>query len=105
VAETCLFDLNPERLLSGSGHRNLNIECVLGAQSRHLRINVIAPVQAAHFSTACLLDQMHGDDAVNDIEHLARDHRTTDEEKAQLKWKTGHPLGEDEIVRLWRQRD
>jgi hypothetical protein len=33
-AETCLFDLNRERLLSGSGHRNLNIECVPGALYR-----------------------------------------------------------------------
>jgi hypothetical protein len=34
-AETCLFDLNLEWLLSGSGHRNLNIECVLGAHRSH----------------------------------------------------------------------
>ncbi len=34
-AEACLFDLNLERQLSGSGHRNPNIECVLGAHYRH----------------------------------------------------------------------
>ncbi len=44
------------------------------------------------FRIACLLDQMHGDDAVNDTQHLARDHRPTGEEKVQLKWKTEHPL-------------
>ena len=40
----------------------------------------------------CFLDQMQGDDAVNDTQHLARDQRTAGEEKAQLKWKTEHPL-------------
>ena len=32
----------------------------------------------------CFLDQMHGDDAVNDTQHLARDQRATGEEKTQL---------------------
>ena len=44
--ETCLFDLNLERQLSGSRDsfsvRQL-LECAL---SRHLRINVTAPVRA-----------------------------------------------------------
>ena len=33
TAETCQFDLKLERLLTGSSHRNPNIECVLGAHS------------------------------------------------------------------------
>lgn len=33
----------------------------------------------------CLLDQIHGDDAVDDTQHLARDQRATDEEKTQLE--------------------
>jgi len=44
------------------------------------------------FRIICLLDQMHGDDAVNDTKHLSRDHRATGEEIAQLKWKAEHPL-------------
>jgi len=33
------------------------------------------------FRITCLLDQMHGDDAVNDTQHLARDRRAAGEEK------------------------
>ncbi len=40
----------------------------------------------------CFLDQMHGDDAIDYPEHLARDHRTAGEEKTQQEWKTEHPL-------------
>ena len=30
---------------------------------------------------------MHGDDAVNDTQHLARDHRTAGEEKTQVTYR------------------
>ncbi len=39
-----------------------------------------------------LLDQVQGDGAVNDAQHLACDQRPAGEEKAQLEWKTEHPL-------------
>ncbi len=34
---------------------------------------------------------MHGDNAVNDAQHLTRDHRTVGEEKTRLGSKTGDP--------------
>ena len=39
------------------------------------------------FRMACLLDQMHGDDAVNDTQHMVCDQRTAGEEKTQLATK------------------
>jgi len=42
--------------------------------------------------SVCLLGQMRGDDAIDDPEHLDRDHRTAGKEKTQLEWKTEHPL-------------
>jgi len=43
------------------------------------------------FRITSLLDQMRGDDAIDYPEHLARDQRTTGEEKTQQEWKTEDP--------------
>ncbi len=44
------------------------------------------------FRITCLLDQLHGDAAVNDTQNLSSDQRAAGEEKTQLEWKTEHPL-------------
>ena len=39
---------------------------------------------SCHLRVTCLHVQIHGDDAIDYLEHLARDHRAVDEEKTQL---------------------
>gem|GEM_PF-1706488 len=44
------------------------------------------------FRKACLPDQMRGNHAVDDAEHLAHDRRTTGKQKTQGIRETEHPL-------------
>lgn len=62
-------------------------------RGRHMKAAVnIASVCMVLMAEPGLFDQTRGDGAVNDSQHLARDHRASCEEMAQLQWQAGHPL-------------
>jgi hypothetical protein len=64
---------------SGSGRVRFQIQCTRGAGPAK-SLNQCDRACAGCFSrVTCFLDQMHGDDAVNDTQHLARDQRAAGE--------------------------
>ncbi len=66
---------------------HIQIQCATKSLNQRYRTSA-----GCLFRITSLLDQVHGNDAVNDTQHLARDHRTAGEEKTQLEWEAEYPL-------------
>ncbi len=66
---------------------NIQVQCTTKPLNQRYRARA-----GSLFRIACLLDQVCSDNAIDYPEHLARDQWSAGKEKAQLEWKTEHPL-------------